>query len=161
MQKDKKDRAEGYQLIWLPWHFPKIATLPNTEPTACQARDIKMHQLSRGRGRVESIFLEINRWRCSRLLNLTVILHSPTFFSWSVFVFVFPMYMSLYLSFLSLLWLPCISQSCDIALHRNYSFSSSSHQNASRMGYQWPYIWNKYWVIYIFWNFLYLTMKFK
>ena len=73
----------------------------------------------------------------------------------------YPMYLSLYLSFLSLLWLPCISQSCDIALHRNYSFSSSSHQNASRMGYQWPYIWNKYWVIYIFWNFLYLTMKFK
>ena len=46
------------------------------------------------------------RWRCSQLLNLTVILHSLTFLSLSVFVFVFPMYLSLSLSFLSLLWVP-------------------------------------------------------
>ena len=43
-----------------------------------------------------------------RLLNLTIILHSPPFLSLSIFafVFVFPMYLSLHLSFLSLLWLP-------------------------------------------------------
>ena len=41
-----------------------------------------------------------------RLLNLTVILHCPPFLSLFIFVFVFPMYLSLHLSFLSLLWLP-------------------------------------------------------
>ena len=45
------------------------------------------------------------RWRCSQLLIVLIILHSLTFLSLSVFVFVFPMYLSLYLSFLSLLWL--------------------------------------------------------
>ena len=25
--------------------FPKVATLPDTEPTACQARDAKMHKV--------------------------------------------------------------------------------------------------------------------
>ena len=72
------------------------------------------------------------RWRCSQLLNLTVTLNSPPFLYLSVFVF--PMYLSLCLSFLSLLWLPCISQSCDIARHRQitYSFSSKIQQDASR-----------------------------
>ena len=44
------------------------------------------------------------------------------------------MYLSLYLYFLSFLWLQCISQSCDIARHRTYSFRSSRHQNTSKGG---------------------------
>ena len=45
----------------------------------------------------------------------------------------YPMYLSFYLSFLSLLWLPWISQSCDITRYRTYSLG---HQNASRVAGQ-------------------------
>ena len=47
---------------------------------------------------------------------------------------VYLMYLSVYLSFLSLLWLPCVYQSCDFAWHTTYSYSSFRHKNTSRWG---------------------------
>ena len=56
-----------------------------------------------------------------------------SYFLFSTFLSLsYPMYLALYLSFLSLLWLPCISQSSDIE-HRTYSFQSSRHWNALRV----------------------------
>ena len=56
-----------------------------------------------------------------------------------------PMYLPLYFSFLSLIWLPCISQSYDIARHRTYSLSRPRRQNASKIpwvgvGVHFPYV---------------------
>ena len=81
---------------------------------------------------------ETNRWRCSLLLNLTVILHSPTFLSLSVFVF--PMYLSLYLSF------PSLPRPCRNILRMLSGYSqnvvriqSERCQNILRMNLWWGY----------------------
>ena len=45
------------------------------------------------------------------------------------------MYLYLYLSFLSLIWLPSISHSCNFARHTTYSLWSSRHKSAA--GVRW------------------------
>ena len=87
-------------------------------------------------------------------LGAAVILHSPTFSSLSVFVFVFPMYLSLYSSFLSLLlssmtflqsflWHPRLPTRCtvsDVNMCQGWNSGEGKRGGSICLKYQWP-VW--------------------